>query len=99
MSAFHVLPGCRSAGLPGSGAGEAVTLLMPPRHYTTFVMGTLVSSNLASVSSTLASVSSNLASVSLLSSMTAVISLHLCICTRPLPRLVRPGAVAGTLSL
>ena len=92
MSAFHVLPGCRSAGLPGSGAGEAVTLLMPPRHYTTFVMVTSVSSNLASVSSTLAS-------VSLLSSMTAVISLHLCICTRPLPRLVRPGAVAGTLSL
>ena len=84
MSAFHVLPGCRSAGLPGSGAGEAVTLLMPPRHYTAFVMVT--------------SVSSALASVSLLSSMTAVISLHLCICARPLPRLVRPGAVAGTLS-
>ena len=88
MSAFHVLPGCRSAGLPGSGAGEAVTLLMPLRHYTIWVMVTSVSSNLASI----------LSLVSLLSSKTAVSSLHLCICARSLPRLVRPGAVAGTLS-
>ena len=86
MSAFHVLPGCRSAGLPGSGAGEAVTLLMPPRHYTAWVMVTFMSSTLASI-------------LSLLSSKAAVSSLHLCICARSLPRLVRPGAVAGTLSL